>query len=64
VKGHIRDAATGEPLPNTVLHVKNITAGRNDDILHDVTSGEFGHLNITKQKTKKVKGTNMLNGVF
>lgn len=42
VKGHVRDAVTGQPLPNTIIHVKNVTAGRNDDILHDVTSVHDG----------------------
>jgi hypothetical protein len=50
VKGQVRDAVTGQPLSNTIIHVKNVTAGRNDDILHDVTSGEFSRLNIRKQK--------------
>lgn len=50
VKGQVRDADTGQPLPNTIIHAKNITAGRNDDILHDVTSGEFSRLNIRKQE--------------
>jgi len=49
VKGHVRDAITGQPLSNTVIHVKNITAGSNDDILHDVTSGKLGCLNICKK---------------
>lgn len=42
VKGHVRDAVSGQPLSNTVIHVKNVTAGRNDDILHDVTSVHDG----------------------
>ncbi|KDR10344.1 carboxypeptidase E-like isoform X2 [Zootermopsis nevadensis] len=47
VKGHVRDAVTGQPLPHTVIHVKNITAGHDDDIQHDVTSvhgGDFWRL--------------------
>ncbi|PSN54662.1 Carboxypeptidase E [Blattella germanica] len=27
IKGHVRDAITGKPLSNTVIHTKNITAG-------------------------------------
>lgn len=38
IKGHVRDAVTGKPLSHTIIHTKNITAGRNDDIQHDVTS--------------------------
>jgi hypothetical protein len=48
VKGHVRDAVSGQPLSNTVIHVKNVTAGRNDDILHDVTSGELSRLEVSK----------------
>lgn len=39
VKGEVLDAETGRPLSNAIIHVKNITAGRNDDIKHDITSG-------------------------
>lgn len=42
VKGRVKDAVTGQPLSNTVIHAKNVTAGRNDDILHDVTSVHDG----------------------
>ncbi|KAJ4443963.1 hypothetical protein ANN_05752 [Periplaneta americana] len=42
IKGHVKDAVTGRPLSNTVIHAKNITAGRNDDIQHDVTSVHDG----------------------
>uniref|UniRef100_A0A1B6CEM3 Peptidase M14 domain-containing protein n=1 Tax=Clastoptera arizonana TaxID=38151 RepID=A0A1B6CEM3_9HEMI len=38
VKGEVLDAETGRPLANAIIHVKNITAGRNDDIKHDITS--------------------------
>nr|CAD7206532.1 unnamed protein product [Timema douglasi] len=39
VKGQVKDAETGKPLANAVIHVKNVTGGRDDDIQHDVTSG-------------------------
>ena len=48
VKGRVKDALTGQPLSNTVIHVKNVTAGRNDDILHDVTSGELSRRDVSK----------------
>jgi hypothetical protein len=48
VKGDVKDAVTGQPVPNTVIHVKNIMAGRDDDIPNDVTSGEFIRLNKCK----------------
>jgi hypothetical protein len=48
VKGRVKDAVTGQPLSNTVIHVKNVTAERNDDILHDVTSGELSRLDVSK----------------
>ena len=48
MKGRVKDAVTGQPLSNTVIHVKNVTAGRNDDILHDVTSGELSRLDVSK----------------
>nr|CAD7449660.1 unnamed protein product [Timema bartmani] len=38
VKGQVKDAETGKPLANAVIHVKNVTGGRDDDIQHDVTS--------------------------
>jgi len=48
VKGIVSDALTGRPVPNAVIHVKNITrvnkggARRDDDIDHDVTSVHDG----------------------
>lgn len=48
VKGRVKDAVTGQPLSNAVIHVKNVTAGRNDYILHDVTSGELSRLDVNK----------------
>ncbi|CAG2056692.1 unnamed protein product [Timema podura] len=43
VKGQVKDAETGKPLANAVIHVKNVTGGRDDDIQHDVTSGQSGY---------------------
>jgi hypothetical protein len=45
IKGVVHDSITGKPISNAVVHVKNITRiskgyRRNDDIKHDVTSGE------------------------
>ena len=48
VKGIVSDAVSGRPVPNAVIHVKNITrvnkagARRDDDIAHDVTSVHDG----------------------
>nr|CAD7428661.1 unnamed protein product [Timema monikensis] len=42
VKGQVKDAETGKPLANAVIHVKNVTGGRDDDIQHDVTSVHDG----------------------
>ena len=48
MKGIVSDALTGRPVPNAVIHVKNITrvnkggARRDDDIDHDVTSVHDG----------------------
>ncbi|XP_063217316.1 carboxypeptidase E-like [Bacillus rossius redtenbacheri] len=42
VKGQVRDAQTGKPIANAVIHVKNVTDGRDDDIQHDVTSVHDG----------------------
>ncbi|XP_046667545.1 carboxypeptidase E-like isoform X3 [Homalodisca vitripennis] len=42
VKGDVRDAVTGRPLPNSIIHVKNITAGQESDIKHDITSVHDG----------------------
>lgn len=39
VKGEVRDAVTDHPLPNTVIHVRNVTGGQETDIRHDITSG-------------------------
>ena len=48
MKGIVSDALTGRPVPNAVIHVKNITrvnksgARMDDDINHDVTSVHDG----------------------
>jgi len=42
IKGVVRDAFSGQPIPNAVIHVKNVTEGRSDDIMHDVTSVHEG----------------------
>ncbi|KAK6633778.1 hypothetical protein RUM44_004385 [Polyplax serrata] len=42
IKGLVADAFTGKRLANAVIHVKNITHGRNVDIQHDVTSVHGG----------------------
>lgn len=39
VKGVVKNSETGAPISNAIIHVKNITDGRNDEILHDVTTG-------------------------
>ncbi|KAL1122352.1 hypothetical protein AAG570_003757 [Ranatra chinensis] len=38
VKGIVRDGLTGRPIANAVIHVRNITDGKKDDIMHDITS--------------------------
>lgn len=40
IKGRVTDAESGRPIANAVIHVRNITDGRDDDIDHDVTSGK------------------------
>lgn len=42
VKGIVKDALTGKPIANAVIHAKNITDGRNDEIKHDITSVHSG----------------------
>lgn len=42
IKGIVRDVTTGAPVPNTLIHIKNITGGRNDDIKHEITSVNEG----------------------
>ncbi|KAI5733341.1 hypothetical protein M8J76_010748 [Diaphorina citri] len=42
IKGIVRDMTTGAPIPNTLIHVKNITHGRNEDIKHEITSVNEG----------------------
>jgi len=47
IKGIVRDAISGKPISNAVIHVKNITRitkgfRRHDDINHDVTSVQDG----------------------
>lgn len=39
IKGLVTNGISGEPLPNTIIHVKNITDSKSVDIMHDVTSG-------------------------
>lgn len=42
VKGIVTDAITGEPISNALIHVRNITNGQRNDIMHDVTSVHGG----------------------
>ncbi|XP_071439885.1 carboxypeptidase E-like [Hetaerina americana] len=42
VKGVVKDALTGKPIANAIIHTKNITDGRSDDIEHDITSVHGG----------------------
>jgi len=47
IKGEIKDAVTGRPLPNAVISTRNVTRinsthARNDVIKHDVTSARSG----------------------
>lgn len=42
VKGVVKNAITGAPISNAIIHVKNITDGRHDDIFHDITSVHEG----------------------
>ncbi|XP_018580185.1 carboxypeptidase E isoform X2 [Anoplophora glabripennis] len=42
IKGIVYDSITQQGIPNAVIHVKNITAGRSDDIQHDITSVHDG----------------------
>ncbi|GLG98031.1 Carboxypeptidase D [Gryllus bimaculatus] len=42
IKGRVTDAETGQPLPNTAIHVRNVTAGRDSAINHDVRSVHGG----------------------
>lgn len=42
IKGVVTNGISGEPLPNTIIHVKNITDGKRVDIMHDVTSVHGG----------------------
>lgn len=37
----IKDAATGEGIAGAHIKVKNVTSGRNQEIDHDVVSGEL-----------------------
>ena len=46
VKGFVRDAVLGEGIPGATIMVKNITKvndtfSRNDDILHDISTGKL-----------------------
>ncbi|KAL0281447.1 UNVERIFIED_CONTAM: hypothetical protein PYX00_002430 [Menopon gallinae] len=38
IKGMVMDGTTGNPIANAVIHVRNVTKGRNSDIKHDITS--------------------------
>ncbi|KAL1459326.1 hypothetical protein WDU94_011320 [Cyamophila willieti] len=42
IKGIVRDVTTRSPVPNTLIHIKNITAGRVDEIKHEITSVNEG----------------------
>ncbi|CAH0559396.1 unnamed protein product [Brassicogethes aeneus] len=42
VKGIVYDSLTKRPIPNVVIHVKNITNNQNTDILHDILSVQDG----------------------
>ncbi|XP_019864666.1 carboxypeptidase E isoform X2 [Aethina tumida] len=42
IKGLVYNYITKTPISNAVIHVKNITNGRNDDIQHDITSVHDG----------------------
>ncbi|KAJ8920476.1 hypothetical protein NQ315_005344 [Exocentrus adspersus] len=42
IKGVVYDSLTQQGIPNAVIHIKNITGGRSDDILHDITSVHDG----------------------
>jgi hypothetical protein len=53
VKGEVKDAVTGRPLPNAVIATKNVTRvnathAREDVIKHDITSGEAIDLQLLK----------------
>ena len=45
IKGEVKDAVTGRPLPNAMISVRNVTRinsthVQDDAIKHDVTSGK------------------------
>ncbi|BES95018.1 Zn_pept [Nesidiocoris tenuis] len=42
IKGQIKDAVTGKPIPHAIIHVRNITGNNVYDIMHDVTSVHDG----------------------
>ncbi|XP_072162255.1 uncharacterized protein [Bemisia tabaci] len=42
IKGEVVDAVSGEPLVNSVIHVKNVTDGQSTEINHDITSVHNG----------------------
>ncbi|XP_068085032.1 carboxypeptidase E isoform X2 [Anabrus simplex] len=42
VKGRVKDQRTGKPIANAIIHVRNVTEGREDDIHHDVRSVHDG----------------------
>lgn len=42
IKGVVKDATTGKSIPNALIHVRNVTEGRNTEIKHDITSVHNG----------------------
>ncbi|XP_022205490.1 carboxypeptidase E isoform X2 [Nilaparvata lugens] len=42
VKGIVSNQETGAPIANAIIHVKNVTDNRNDEIFHDITSVHDG----------------------
>lgn len=44
----VKDARTGEGLAGAHIKVRNVTSGRNQEIDHDVVSGELSCLIIEK----------------
>ncbi|RZF32449.1 hypothetical protein LSTR_LSTR012660 [Laodelphax striatellus] len=42
VKGVVTNKETGLPIANAIIHVKNVTDNRNDEIFHDITSVHDG----------------------
>uniref|UniRef100_A0A0A9XL37 Carboxypeptidase E n=1 Tax=Lygus hesperus TaxID=30085 RepID=A0A0A9XL37_LYGHE len=42
IKGQVRDAVSGKPISNAIIHVRNITGNNVYDIMHDITSVHEG----------------------